>query len=213
MLRFGDRTPVSRIRFGFTLIELLVVIAIIAILAAVLLPVLAKAQQRAQRAYCINSLRQMGFAWVMYCDDNNNNLPPNGNTSVQNFNTWVKGKLTWDTQIAPNADNYNKTNLFNSLLGPYASHQVGIYKCPGDIAQAAKGPRVRSVSMNAFMNGQYDSTKDANVVSAVSGYRIYTKLNGMIAPGPSDLWVFLDEQGDSINDGFFLVDMAASTTA
>jgi prepilin-type N-terminal cleavage/methylation domain-containing protein/prepilin-type processing-associated H-X9-DG protein len=213
MLRFGDTTPISRIRSGFTLIELLVVIAIIAILAAVLLPVLSKAQQRAQRTYCSNSLRQLGFAWVMYCDDNNNNLPPNGNTSIQNLNTWVKGVMKWDTLLGPNPDNYNIDNLYNSLLGPYASHQVGIYKCPGDTTAAAKGPRVRSVSMNAFMNGKYDTTKDPNVVSAVNGYKIYTKLTGMIAPGPSDLWVFLDEQGDSINDGFFLVDMAASTTA
>jgi prepilin-type N-terminal cleavage/methylation domain-containing protein/prepilin-type processing-associated H-X9-DG protein len=212
MLRPGNKTLASSPRSGFTLIELLVVIAIIAILAAVLLPVLAKAQQRAQRAYCINNLHQLALAWIMYCDDNNANLPPNGDTSVQNINTWVKGKLSWDTLLGPNPDNYSITNLYSSLLGPYASHQVGIYKCPGDTVQAAKGPRVRSVSMNAFMNGQYNSSSDANVVAAVNGYVIYKKLTAMIAPGPSDLWVFLDEQGDSINDGFFLVDMADSTT-
>jgi prepilin-type N-terminal cleavage/methylation domain-containing protein/prepilin-type processing-associated H-X9-DG protein len=212
MLQFGDKAPVSRIRSAFTLIELLVVIAIIAILAAVLLPVLAKAQQRAQRTYCLNNLRQLGLAWVMYCDDNSNNLPPNGNTSVQSTNTWVEGIMKWDfPPNQTNAANYSIANLYNSLLGPYASHQVGIYKCPGDTIPGAKGPRVRSVSMNAFMNGKYNASSDANVVSAVNGYVIYNKLTGMIAPGPSDLWVFLDEQGDSINDGFFLVDMAAST--
>jgi len=197
---------------GFTLIELLVVIAIIAILAAILLPVLAKAEQRAQRAQCLNNQRQLAFAWVMYCDDNNNTLAPNGNTSIQNLNTWVKGIMSWDSVFAPNTDNYNITNLYDSLLGPYASHQVGIYKCPGDTRNAAKGPRVRSVSMNAFMNGEWASS-DANVVAAVNGYVVYKKLTAMIAPGPSDLWVFLDEQGDSINDGFFLVDMADSTSS
>ncbi len=34
----------------------------------------------------------------------------------------------------------------------------------------------------------------------------------MMSAGPADLWVFLDEQADSINDGFFLVDMANSTS-
>jgi prepilin-type N-terminal cleavage/methylation domain-containing protein/prepilin-type processing-associated H-X9-DG protein len=214
MLQFGDQSPASRARSAFTLIELLVVIAIIAILAAVLLPVLSKAQQRAQRTYCLNNLHQLGLAWLMYCDDNNNNLPANGDQSVQNLNTWVQGIMKWDfPPNFSNPDNYNTAYLYNSLLGPYASHQVGIYKCPGDTIPGFKGPRVRSVSMNAFMNGQLVAAKDPNVVAAMTGYINYTKLTGMIAPGPSDLWVFLDEQGDSINDGFFLVDMAASTTA
>ena len=62
-------------RPAFTLIELLVVIAIIAILAALLLPALAGAKQRAQRASCLNNQRQFLLAAHMYADDNSQWLP------------------------------------------------------------------------------------------------------------------------------------------
>jgi prepilin-type N-terminal cleavage/methylation domain-containing protein/prepilin-type processing-associated H-X9-DG protein len=66
---------------GFTLIELLVVIAIIAILAAILFPVFAKARERAKQTTCINNLKQMGDAAVMYSNDNDNYIIPWADTS------------------------------------------------------------------------------------------------------------------------------------
>lgn len=69
--------PAGRLT-AFTLVELLVVIAILAILLSILMPTLQHATKQAATAGCQSNLREMGSAFVGFCNEENQLSPPKG---------------------------------------------------------------------------------------------------------------------------------------
>jgi prepilin-type N-terminal cleavage/methylation domain-containing protein len=74
-------TKPSTTATAFTFIELLVVVAILAILVGLLLPALTKSKSNANRAVCINNLKQLDAALRMYADDSSDKSPWVGTTT------------------------------------------------------------------------------------------------------------------------------------
>jgi len=119
-------------RIGFTLIELLVVIAIIALLAAILFPVFARAREKARQTSCLNNIKQLGTAMMMYLQDYDEKF-------VDTSDTW-----RWYTPTMPyimNDQIFKCPSLGDDAGNPYTDYVIN-----GVFAHGVAQARIKRVA-------------------------------------------------------------------
>jgi prepilin-type N-terminal cleavage/methylation domain-containing protein/prepilin-type processing-associated H-X9-DG protein len=165
-------------RPGFTLVELLVVIAIISILAAMLLPVLSRSKGNATKISCVNNLRQLNLAMMMYVDENQGFFPPRAR-----YNMWCsriyEGYKDIRLLVCPN-DQPNP----NTWGGDDTNHY------PVDAAP-------RSYIYNGWNDYIHDQLSADDFASYLDGYQLNAVMKSSAIPHPSDTVVLGEKKNRS----------------
>lgn len=171
---------------------------------------MARSKSQAQQILCLNNHRQLNLGLFIYAQDHDDYLPYNlgseeirRNLKTRERNNWANSVLNWELY----GGNTNILLNTEAALGPYVSRNARVFRCPADNVlselqrSAGWSERSRSISMNAMVGhaGQF-LTAAGN--SNNPSYYQYRRLGEFTAA--SEIFTFIEEHPDSINDGYFL---------
>jgi prepilin-type N-terminal cleavage/methylation domain-containing protein/prepilin-type processing-associated H-X9-DG protein len=191
---FFGASPVGGRNRAFTLIELMVVTVVLVLLAALAIPAHGKAGKRGQAVLCAQNLRQLMAGYLMYAQDNNDVAL--GASSSAIAPAWCSGGLFGPPQAIDEAI------IRQSPTYPYVGSTT-VFRCPDDmsgfIVRGKFWLRNRSYAVNGFMGAP-----SAIVYPNADLFKSARTLSDITAPGPSEVYVLIEEHENSLNDSHFL---------
>jgi prepilin-type processing-associated H-X9-DG protein len=170
----------------------------VAILTSLLTAALNQTRSNAHQITCLNNLRQLQISWLLYVDDNQEELPLNRTDAAETNVRLLGMRNSADSWVvgSPKED-LTPLNLMRGSLYPYVK-AVSPYRCPSDPSKVVGHPevrRTRSYSMSDYMNGD----------RAGIDPRVKTRHSEINGPSPDDVFVFIEEHEESIWAGSFAV--------
>lgn len=216
--RFGRNSARRTSRRGFTLVELLVCIGLLLMLMAILLPAARRSIESARQAACLNNLRQIAQATLMYAQDNENRFPgmagveqqPDGGPLIDE---WIYA----ESQLNQAPFNDVSKSLILRYLG---NRDLGVLHCPSDDPQThvlqpwklPYGIYPYSYAISEWTcrwptawgsRFQYQQQYKSNP-ARYPGYNIFPAYRIEEVKNPSQTFFFVDEDPRFIDDGSFL---------
>lgn len=223
-------------RRGFTLVDLLAVLAVLAVATLLLTPVLARTQLDSKALRCLNNARQMAAAFQLYLGDNQDFFPPapdDGATAAGH--NWCGGSAGFGDAQEFNRDVLQNSSV--TLVAAYLRGDSTAFLCPGDTRQgpytgtnpALIGKRVnaaRTIALNGAVgticpgfdsggghsgiprlptNGSW--LNNAHTHRRDTVFKTFGKGSSFTLVGPAGIWLTLDEDPYSLNDGLFAFGM------
>jgi hypothetical protein len=141
------------------------VIGIIALLISILLPSLNQARENAKSTQCLNNVRQVGLAFMMYANAFSGNLPPRtASRSIPTVPTFIAGTThqPWDWIYWQQGRNLAESNVLRFMNSGSGTVDPNFVRCPSDNWQdrqtppgnrAVDGPYRYSYTASTFVMG------------------------------------------------------------
>ncbi len=189
---------------AFTLIELMAVVGVVSILSTLLLPGLARAKETSRKTSCIQNVRQLAMASLMYAhDDSRGSLSGKTGSGDQNLNWLNTGYVeSRQTFVCPSTRNSVRTNIGRSEVtgetGLADLFKLANTKGKGN-GSSYHGFGTIGAKVETYEEIPYfGATKTINGVrKSLSNINCYTKYHNAFGlkgthPGPSSFWIILD---------------------
>jgi prepilin-type processing-associated H-X9-DG protein len=169
----------------------------------------------------MSDTKQILLGARMYTEDNRDVLPPNDypqNGNAVNIGTrnWVVGTML-NSASTLLGEQTNTSIIIDPRFSSLALYvkSAGVFHCPADHSTYKGENKARSMSMNCAIGTKWTESPrgatvagwylDAGTYTPATTFRTYGKMSDMTKPGPSDLWILMDEHPDSINDPLMCV--------